>query len=121
MNRTRFMRGLVAEVFDEARLGDQGRANKFLKRRLMNACRESRLERVLQRAFVAIEPVDDSLERQPRVDASRSRIICSKSFRLHRKPVHLDKLGFEEGKLRHLSPIPQRLRFAPNSSSECLP
>jgi hypothetical protein len=61
-DRTGFVRGLIAEVLDDSRFGNQRWTEQFLERRLVETCRERGLEGVLQRAFMAIEPIDDGLE-----------------------------------------------------------
>ena len=53
---------LVAKILDDARLGDQRGTKHLLKCRLVDAGRERGFERILQRPFVAIEPVDDCLQ-----------------------------------------------------------
>src|SRR6185437_15409988 len=84
-----------------ARLGDERWPYKLLECRLVDTRGERRLERILQRAFMAIEPVDDALQRQPRINASSPRIGMRRTFRPRREVMNLGKFCAQEGELGH--------------------
>jgi hypothetical protein len=97
-----FMGSLVAEVLDDARLGDERRPEELLECRLVDARAERPLVGVLQARLAPVEPIDNRLQRQPRIDAGAARVGSGNAFGLDRKVVHVAEFGRQKGKLGHL-------------------
>lgn len=90
-----FMGGLVAEVLDDARLGDERRAEELLEGCFVDASGERPLVRVVQARFAAVEPIDDRLQRQPRIDAGRATVRPGVVLCLHGEGAHVGELRGE--------------------------
>ena len=93
--------GFVAQVLDHLGLGQQRRADQVAERRLVEARRKRVLERRLQAALMAVEPADERLQRQPRIEGRPPRIRPRQPLRPHREAVNLRELLAEESELRH--------------------
>lgn len=107
-HRPRRMDGEVAEILDDAGLGEDRRADRIAECGFVDEGAELVLIGQLQRAVIRVEPVDRQLQRAARIEAGCACIGIDQCLRPPRRFVELRPLGLEEGEVAHLIARPGR-------------
>jgi len=101
------MHSLIAQVFEELRLGENGRADRLSEAGLVDERAQMILIGQCEPAVVLVEPRHGQLQRTPGVEARCARIGIDQPFRLRSGVVQLGPLGFDESEVAHLLGLPK--------------
>ena len=91
--------GAISEILEDPCLGRERGPDQGAEGRLVNPRRQRALIRRLQRVVVLIQPVDDRLQREARVEASATGVCPRQVLDPNRQIMDLNEFRAQEAEL----------------------